>query len=484
MLRLLAQRSRITRASSHRCMASHAAASPATADSIDDPKMPQFIVGTRNGFLPRQLPPVRLPERFDALESLLQRMPLTLPDGSQGLLAKGEFGDAVHKELPVLPVDDIQDSRTLTALFRDYTFATSAYLLEPCDIMNRKKGDYGLGRDRLPRQLAVPLAEISKKIGAKPFMEYAQSYSLYNFQKKDRDAGLAYENLSLIRQFSGMPSESGFILVHVAMVAHSGDQVKHVLGALAAAEREDRAAFDQELSGLLTAMQRINGVMDTMWNHSSPADYAKFRTFIMGTKNQPMFPRGVIYEGVTDQATFYRGESGANDSIVPTLDNFLQVTERMPSNPLTEILRDFRSYRPANHNAWLAWLEKRAKAIKVRDFALAESNSAVSYLALLDQLREFRGRHWNFTKEYIIKYTKHPVATGGSPITTWLPNQLGVVLKAMVETGKMINPEQLTPYHRALSQELSARADAQARILEREVKELKSQFTGQDVTAA
>jgi hypothetical protein len=34
--------------------------------------------------------------------------------------------------------------------------------------MNRKKGEYGLGRDRLPKQLAVPLAEISKKIGAKP----------------------------------------------------------------------------------------------------------------------------------------------------------------------------------------------------------------------------------------------------------------------------------------------------------------------------
>jgi hypothetical protein len=36
----------------------------------------------------------------------------------------------------------------------------------------------------------------------------------------------------------------------------------------------------------------------------------------------------------------------------------------------------------------------------------------VLYLALLDQVREFRNRHWLFTKEYIIKYTSHPVATG------------------------------------------------------------------------
>ena len=64
----------------------------------------------------------------------------------------------------------------------------------------------------------------------------------------------------------------------------------------------------------------------------------------------------------------------------------------------------------------------------------------VIYLAIIDQVREFRARHWNFTKgkiiinktEYIIKHSTHPVATGGSPIVTWLPNQLGVVLDAMV----------------------------------------------------
>jgi len=56
-----------------------------------------------------------------------------------------------------------------------------------------------------------------------------------------------------------------------------------------------------------------------------------------------MFPKGVVYEGVSSEPTFYRGESGANDSIIPTLDNLLQLTERLPKNELTEILRDFRS---------------------------------------------------------------------------------------------------------------------------------------------
>ena len=89
--------------------------------------------------------------------------------------------------------------------------------------------------------------------------------------------------------------------------------------------------------------------MDTMWKFTRTTKYNEFRTFIMGTKNQPMFPEGVIYRGVDVEPRFYRGESGANDSIIPTIDNLLEVTKLLPQNPLTDILKDFRRYRPPNH---------------------------------------------------------------------------------------------------------------------------------------
>ena len=89
-----------------------------------------------------------------------------------------------------------------------------------------------------------------------------------------------------------------------------------------------------------------------------------------------MFPKGVLYEGVSDQPTFYRGESGANDSIVPSADNFLQLTENMPSNPLTEILKDFRTYRPVNHNQWLTWVETEARSKNVREYCSKDTTSA------------------------------------------------------------------------------------------------------------
>lgn len=78
-----------------------------------------------------------------------------------------------------------------------------------------------------------------------------------------------------------------------------------------------------EMKHLVEVMKTIQKEMHTMWTESKPEDYDNFRTFIMGTKNQPMFPNGVIYEGVSRLPFSLRGESGANDSIIPALDNLL-----------------------------------------------------------------------------------------------------------------------------------------------------------------
>ena len=47
-----------------------------------------------------------------------------------------------------------------------------------------------------------------------------------------------------------------------------------------------------------------------------PGEYNNFRTFIFGITKQSMFPHGVVYEGVSEEPFSFRGESGANDSMV------------------------------------------------------------------------------------------------------------------------------------------------------------------------
>ena len=116
---------------------------------------------------------------------------------------------------------------------------------------------------------------------------------------------------------------------------------------------------------------------------------------------------------------------------IPLCDNLLQVA--MPDTPLTAILQDFRSYRPGNHREFLEYVKARATHVSLKSYALQEPSSAALYLLALNQVRDFRWRHWCFTREYILKKTSHPTATGGSPIVTWLPNQLQAVMQGMVD---------------------------------------------------
>jgi hypothetical protein len=101
----------------------------------DNVSLPAFMVSTSRGFLPRGNPIVQLPPDFDVLESILRRMPVKTADGSPGLLAIGTLGETVDKELPDLTAAIKKHASNLplmNALYRDYSFLASAYLLEPC----------------------------------------------------------------------------------------------------------------------------------------------------------------------------------------------------------------------------------------------------------------------------------------------------------------------------------------------------------------
>lgn len=58
----------------------------------------------------------------------------------------------------------------------------------------------------------------------------------------------------------------------------------------------------------------------------------------------------------------------------------------MPDNQMTDILKDFRSYRPANHNEWLKWVEKSSFQVNFAEYAEQDAQSLSLYIQLLDQV--------------------------------------------------------------------------------------------------
>lgn len=51
----------------------------------------------------------------------------------------------------------------------------------------------------------------------------------------------------------------------------------------------------------------------------------------------------------------------------------------MPDTPLTEILKDFRKYRPGNHRDFLEWVKESAATVGIQDFSLRDPQSAGTY---------------------------------------------------------------------------------------------------------
>jgi indoleamine 2,3-dioxygenase len=408
-----------------------------------------FTITTTTGFLPLRAPLVDLPQPFAKLSQIVHDMPVTKEDGTPGLLAGYKLCPLIDSgALPDLTstVKEICTAKTpdmelITALFRDYSFLASSYLLEPCWETWSKdhEAGYGLGRAKLPCCIAGPLMRTAEVLDIPAFMSYAASYALYNYKLVDPKLGPSvYSNLRLIRGFENgldpRSSEAGFILTHIHMVQETGPLISGAVQLLRAIESPSASvpAAKSAFQTMLSAMTRIEAAMENMWTHSLPKDYISYRTFIFGITSQSMFPNGVIYEGENDNKPLYfRGESGANDSIIPLLDHLCEIP--MPANPLTDILVDFRNYRPKPHRTFLAYVMSKAAELGVRQFCIKDQELAQLYLKLLDHVRSFRWRHWLFAREYIIKRTSHPTATGGSPIVTWLPNQLMAVMTLQEE---------------------------------------------------
>lgn len=123
--------------------------------------------------MPLQSPQVELPPAFKALTLLCDDMPIVKLDGTPGLLATYQLGPTVDevKPLPdltdeidnVIAADGKPDLVVITAIFRDYAFLASAYLLEPCwERFNKGLEGYGLGRPVLPKCIAGPMYKAAK----------------------------------------------------------------------------------------------------------------------------------------------------------------------------------------------------------------------------------------------------------------------------------------------------------------------------------
>jgi indoleamine 2,3-dioxygenase len=441
-----------------------------------------FEVNHLNGFLPKKSPLAVLPDRYSELQVLIDEMPIKKANGQGGLLSiEGAIENAVkklknYKDL-VKNEDDIFINQ---ALFRAYAFLTSAYLLAPSHFSFQKTKKYGKAHRLLPSQLSEPFVLVSEKLDVYPFIDYHYAYSLGNYVKIDNSKGYEWENLAMAAKFSGMDDERGFIMLHVDINQHSPQLVGSILDFI---KSKDNSGVNQSLNNCLSSMKSINERRQIMWQASRWKHYNDFRVFIMGIKgNDEIFGNGVIYEGISEEPVQYRGQTGAQDNIIPTADIFTGVIDYYPQNDLTKYLLDLRSYRPKCIQNFLSDLKDEMKENRLfNSIKKSENEEGLCLLIqILDEIYYFRNGHWQFVQKYIMANTKYAKATGGTPIISWIPNQITAVLNYMSDVLELI-PDNSSFLDKALfTQQLSKKIS----LLEKQLQLLHGDnYNAEDVFA-
>lgn len=422
-----------------------------------------FCINGTYGFLPKVDPLPRLPEQFDCLQTVLDDIPK---------YTHNKDVDGLESAVMNIPnyLEDIKQINSdnillIHALRRGYAILTSAYLLHPSHV-NQVDGIYGRARQILPQNITQPFEYVSAKLKAFPFLDYHWDYSSGNYVKIDptlpEDEVYKYTNLKLAVSFSGTKDEEGFIMLHVDIVSKTKKLISGI----------EEYMSGNKLDGLntvLVASREINSRRKEMWTASNHKNYNSFRAFIMGIKgNTEIFGDGVTYEGSenTEKRT-YRGQTGAQDDTIPTLDIFTGVINHYPQNELTNYLLDLRQYRPVVFQEFFN--ELRLHTINYLE--LDVDCLKVLYL-VVDEIWKFRNGHWQFVQKYILENTKYATATGGTPITTWLPNQIGAVLEYMTVILNRIN---FLDTNTEFYDEHSLKLNDKKEILEKQQDELRKE---------
>lgn len=385
-----------------------------------------YDISPDSGFLPPD-PLASIPEG-DALNLLAHNL-------SKLLTARAvrPYIDSLQSLLPVIP-SSWQD-RDLHAAMRMLSFAGHAYVWEVPDHPAAS----------LPAQLAKAWADVAERLGRPPVLSYA-SYALDNWRRLDPNKPVELDNLVLLQNFLGGQDEEWFVVIHIQIEQQAGPGLAGLLRAMNGA---DQGREDEVLQGLQSLALAQTAMRDTLLRMKERCDpymyYHRVRPYIHGWKNSPSLPQGIVYEGTpryAGQPQQFRGETGAQSSIVPCLDAGLGIAHS--PDPLTVYLNEMRDYMPPRHRAFLQALEQATDHLHrpllpgfVRDRKFRAPELWEAYSNCVDLLAQFREIHVGYADSYIHRqsqtHASNPTAvgTGGTPFMTYLQKHLDETKQAL-----------------------------------------------------
>ena len=263
----------------------------------------------------------------------------------------------------------------------------------------------------LPEAIAKPWVQLADHLGRPPILSYA-SYCLDNWYRINPKKKISLENVALINNFLGGVDEDWFVTIHVCIENAANDAIEAAQN-ISKISKYEPVLLSKNLRKIAKAMKEVNSIFARMPERCDPyVYYHRVRPFIFGTKDNPDLKKGLIYKNqFNNKPQFYRGETGAQSSIIPLLDGALGV--KHTNDNLRHYLNEMRDYMPPEHRKIIETAESKSQVSK---FINRTQKLKKEYNACLEQIKLFRSQHLEYAATYIHKQSqiKNPFGIGGS----------------------------------------------------------------------
>lgn len=390
-------------------------------------KLSNFDLYPNCGFLPGEDPLTTLPSHnvFSSLEQLAQNLPKLLTAG------------ILRKELQRFSRDILcpiaKHASTITHVYTEKNDPVAKRTKVIFDYLGQA---YVWGQD--PPAVSIPagFAEfwyfISVKTNRPPILSYA-SYVIDNWHLINTNNPIALGNIAITQNFLGGLDEDWFILIHVDIEQRANVIPAAIIAILQAVTRRDIDIIETYLSMITQSLESMLKTLCLLPQHCDEyIYYTRVRPYLHGWKNNPALPNGIIYEGVTayhNKPQQFRGESGAQSSIVPSLVAVLDI--RHTETAFTPYLNEIRDYMPGGHRRFIKTIEKLSyNGYSLLNFVLTKKTKHPSlydaYRSCRQALYNFRKKHYEYVGRYIHSQAERhtgnstAVGTAGTPFMTSL----------------------------------------------------------------
>ena len=267
----------------------------------------------------------------------------------------------------------------------------------------------------LPEVIAKPWVKLANKLERPPILSYG-SYCLDNWYRVDSKEDISLQNVGLITNFLGGVDEDWFVTIHVCIENAASKAVNAATKLSYLNEDNSINDYLANLKDIVASLKEVNNIFSRMPEKCDPyIYYHRVRPFIFGTKDNPDLKKGLIYEGqFNNKPQFFRGETGAQSSIMPFLDGALGIYHT--KDHLRHYLNEMRDYMPPEHRKMIEDVESRSNA---KTYIQQSKRLVNEYNKCLEEIRKFRALHLEFAATYIHQQSqiKNPFGRGGSTIT-------------------------------------------------------------------